>query len=464
MLTAQTEEKMRQLVSRANDSAVLAGFGTVLNSVQGLQQRLGGFSFDSISKAEEATQTLILRLSDVERRLYRLADIQRLMTTVRKQLTQAATQSIELPNLQVLDNPARVHAIVQTNNLIRFPRANKTLKEIGRSFSPAPVLKFNQVDSDKTGTNSATVKQAETNDDAGETPTLESQAAAASQLATEKTLAMHSATRPLANLQPALPEEQPALNEDWPLIATDERVGSLEFPPKEIEVDGAAAVAGTEEKQPTAVVVTGESSTEELPLPEMEGLSRDSANFDQRLLDDLIKNYGEFVVSPNLPIPIAEPPANPSRQSHVPVAGSGVQTPETKSKTRNVPSVRKEGELDRELKKLIKNYGEYDLYSRQSPINLKTGGIAAFLLLAALFCGFYFFYSPKSASPDGTQSDGRSSSDAPKIATGSSKDAGDHGEKALASPDTAREQSHRTPEAGEPQSRTKKDTVEQNQQ
>jgi len=66
---------------------------------------------------------------------------------------------------------------------------------------------------------------------------------------------------------------------------------------------------------------------------------------------------------------------------------------------RNLPAQRKDGELDLKLKKLIKDYGEYDLYSRQSPINLKTGVVAAFLILALAFSGFYFFSSRTSAKP-----------------------------------------------------------------
>ena len=60
------------------------------------------------------------------------------------------------------------------------------------------------------------------------------------------------------------------------------------------------------------------------------------------------------------------------------------------------PLQRKDGELDRKLKKLIKDYGEYDLYSRQTPLKLKTGVIAAFLVLSLVFSGFYFFSTPKS--------------------------------------------------------------------
>ena len=59
-----------------------------------------------------------------------------------------------------------------------------------------------------------------------------------------------------------------------------------------------------------------------------------------------------------------------------------------------VPSVRSHGELDRQLKKLVKDYGEYDKYSHQSSLTLKKSGIAAFVVLALVLAAVYFFRSP----------------------------------------------------------------------
>ena len=54
----------------------------------------------------------------------------------------------------------------------------------------------------------------------------------------------------------------------------------------------------------------------------------------------------------------------------------------------------KQGEIDRQLKSIIKDYGEYDLYQRHNPLNLKVAGIVAFALLALVLGGFYFLKSP----------------------------------------------------------------------
>jgi hypothetical protein len=57
-------------------------------------------------------------------------------------------------------------------------------------------------------------------------------------------------------------------------------------------------------------------------------------------------------------------------------------------------------EIDRELKNIIKNYGEYDLYShRKATIDFKTAAIAALAVLGLLLGGFYIFKSPSGSAP-----------------------------------------------------------------
>jgi hypothetical protein len=122
----------------------------------------------------------------------------------------------------------------------------------------------------------------------------------------------------------------------------------------------------------------------------------EEADFDRRLLDDLIKNYGEFSIIPSSSqgAKVHQEPKNEKSistpRTDPPIAVAPANQP-------TFPLQRKDGELDRKLKKLIKDYGEYDLYSRQTPLKLKTGVIAAFLVLSLLFAAFYFFSSPKSA-------------------------------------------------------------------
>ncbi|MGH7826166.1 MAG: hypothetical protein ACREQ7_13455, partial [Candidatus Binatia bacterium] len=77
-----------------------------------------------------------------------------------------------------------------------------------------------------------------------------------------------------------------------------------------------------------------------------------------------------------------------------------------------LPGARKDGDLDRKLKKLIKDYGEYDLYSDQTSKKYRAGVIAALVIIGVVFGGIYFFFpsrneaviNPSSSSP-GIQSD-----------------------------------------------------------
>ena len=55
--------------------------------------------------------------------------------------------------------------------------------------------------------------------------------------------------------------------------------------------------------------------------------------------------------------------------------------------------------LDRQLKSIIKDYGEYDLYSHRKTINVKTTVIAAVTGLALVLGGFYLFKAPSSPTP-----------------------------------------------------------------
>jgi hypothetical protein len=96
--------------------------------------------------------------------------------------------------------------------------------------------------------------------------------------------------------------------------------------------------------------------------------------------------------------------------------------------------LKKEGDIDRELKKIIKDYGEYDIYSRQNPINLKFAAIGAFLLVTAVFFGFYFLSSSKSqeaSSPPAAVESGSTTWDENRSVIGEPKRPATSNEKTL---------------------------------
>ncbi|MEO6163873.1 MAG: hypothetical protein ABIP88_07025, partial [Candidatus Binatia bacterium] len=128
------------------------------------------------------------------------------------------------------------------------------------------------------------------------------------------------------------------------------------------------------------------------PVDASKALVPANENFDLRLLDDLVSNYGEFAANPNLPATIEKK----EFQSCEPAASAAEEfQPEQPSPVEaSAPLVKKNGDLDRQLKKLIKDYGEYDIYADKPTTNIKKAGILAFVVLALVFGVIYFFKAP----------------------------------------------------------------------
>jgi hypothetical protein len=160
-------------------------------------------------------------------------------------------------------------------------------------------------------------------------------------------------------------------------------------------------------------------------------LARGKSDFDQRLLDDLIKAYGDFATTPNLPASARAPEPGASSKiktervdlpaptievitanadsakaigaptPKAEVASSNpaeivsiLQTESVKQAEDNAKSLTKHVEIDRQLKSIIKDYGEYDLYPRNNSLNVKVAGMVAFALLGLVLALFYLFKTP----------------------------------------------------------------------
>jgi hypothetical protein len=389
MLTAPKDEKKAPAVTAAANAPALAGLSEVLNSVQGLQQRLGDFSFDEVSKADEKAKTLILRLAELQRKLGSLANIHRFVIAARTEASQASTESADLSKLK---------AIIHASEPTRFPGANNGANENGDHQSLAAVSPASQSDTSKTDISTGSPLTA-TAIDGDET----------------REPAIATSTQPLSSS---------SSKEDFPGITAAESSARSEIPLQNAATDSRGS-------QAKALVLT-------------------SSDFDQQLLDDLIKNYGEFATSPNLPATCEPPSATPHKSTDRSTI-RGFQPEEAESVKRNVPGLKKEGELDQKLKKLIKDYGEYDLYSRKSPIALKTGVIIAFLLLGVIFTGYYFFSAPKSAGSPDVASDGKSTSSSSTGAIETSKEAERNGRKTVSNRNAASTDSHATLETADKQ-------------
>jgi hypothetical protein len=427
MLSAPKEEKRLKVVSSTSNTPNLAGFGKVLNSIQGLQQRLDDFSVDDISEATEKARTLAVRLSELQRQLANLTAINESIATVRTAVDHAANETRELTKLEGLDRPLQLQAIAQASNLIRFPRVMKAAKDGPRVSSVNFIVTDSRINTSKAEASTPTANPAEPDKNPSErlqTSQIETLSASP-----DETVVGLDATESPTNTASAqvqeTREEPPARSEQ---VSQSDTV-KVHNPTLQTEASATPVPQPMFESLETAI----EKQTE-APVST-------SADFDQRLLDDLIKNYGEFAASPNLPASI-KPAAKSKREAEH--AESKARVGEFTKK--NLPAVKKEGELDRQLKKLIKDYGEYDLYSQQSPVNLKNGVIAAVLLLALVFSGFYFFSAPK--APPRNAAANQSTSDSSN-GTASPVKADSSGGKSLSNENKGPAELRRAGEAGE---------------
>ncbi|MBI2364688.1 MAG: hypothetical protein HYV01_06735 [Deltaproteobacteria bacterium] len=426
MLNAQNKEKLAPSISPVGEAAATS-FGMVLNSVQGLQQRLEDFSVNEISEAEALARTLISRLTELAKKLDRLTEVQRSVAAAQRSATQASIEKIEIPNLKVLENSLPIHAIVQASNLIPFPRPKKALSEIGENSLPTTAPIIDQPESLKSAGDRSADNREKTNDFDLENQSRNLEEAVAPELASGQMFGTHPAGTEAPILPVAMPIDSAVPQEDFPSRASEEELASSEI--SKIFAEDFTQLPANEATELLATAPTFEFAKNEESAAGAKGEEAASAAFDQRLLDELIKNYGEFA-SPATSTPV-EPPTTPSRPARAQAVHRELRMHEPESLEQSVPSVRKNGQLDRELKKIIKDYGEVDLYSRQSSINLRTAGIAAFLLLGALVAGFYFFYSPNTASV-GDAPKTPSTAAQSQIESGSSKESTDKREESSA--------------------------------
>jgi hypothetical protein len=454
MLTAQNKKTPSLDDTSHSSISTIGGFGKVLNSIQGLQQRLNDFSVDDINKAEANAHTLIQRLSSLLHKLNSLGELKHSQNTVRNLLGQIPETDYDLIGPDSLEKHPRLHAIVKASKLIRLHRLLKAAKESADSisFDPeagqlefgAPVPPFFKTGQDVLASSTfnnesvslvpisprETPQNSESLREVVETPLLSepelSPPVFQKLQKVDDGVELNRANVTLSTLT-AYPGHEASLiaprlatiettKASLPEDVNDELSESIES----LNIEDQVFVIGTAEpnwhRAEAPFIAASQEHTEEpwnkVSRPESKGSQATRPNqntpgnldnprsttfvksdFDERLLNNLIESYGEFVASPAI-----------SRSAEMPVsleanfvAGQTVPSVEkltSKAMEVSVPSVKRDGELDRQLKKIIKDYGEYDLYSNQGSMNLKKGGIAAFAVLGLVLGGVYFFRKP----------------------------------------------------------------------
>ena len=384
MLSAKQDENRLESTVPKISSPGGGSVGKVVTSIQGLQQRLNDYSLEEVSAAENRSRTLMLGLLNLQSRVGSLVTIKRSMSVVYEAL-KTTSEDIKLSVIETSGKPIKLHDIIQASNLIRFPTLKRTSHQTPRhtisNASPSETL--------------AGSKHAPKS-----TKEVSSESSAANHHETADSPNEPAFVFDATNIEAA--SGIPSVDFSWDKDSDSNKTTSDHIR-YEQEVQTIALQSAPEKLNNPELELSAPEFVQELPVAEKSDTPISTAlvptggDFDQRLLDDLIKNYGEFFSSSN-------PPSKVGPQENVETVESrskpnfpekpAVET--ANNNTARTSPLKKEGDIDRELKKIIKDYGEYDIYSRHNRINIKFAAIGAFLLVVAVISGFYLLSSSKS--------------------------------------------------------------------
>ena len=444
MLTAQKENNQLKTRPAAQRPSTVRSFDRVVNSIDGLRERIQGFTLEEVSEVEERLRAMSTRLGELRQMLTVLSEMKLQISRLQNVVQQAEAESLKQNRLVTQVEPIPAQAIAQVVNLLKLRQVIRLLKSANNvsgvstsldAQSTQPVL-MEHVEF-------VPEQQKREPEFAAALPAIQPELPAISNEDTA-VVGADALEEPEALIHPAsaamdFEPNEPFLNEPTDTIFLDDSTANIYA--REMDAEFAETSDQPRPNHATALIDTnsemdkvifeefkGTGTMEvHLAIPEAETLettvqthavASEEADFDQRLLDDLIKDYGEFTILPSS-TPKGEAKKEPKPEPTMATPRVNASATVNPARQENLPAQRKDGELDRKLKKLIKDYGEYDLYSRQSPIKLKMGVVIAFLLMTLVFSGFYFFSSSKSAVPPSasTASQPKSSSDAPSKET-----------------------------------------------
>lgn len=424
MFTAENRKSLAPVDLAASPMTSPGGFGKVLSSVQGLQQRLNDFSFEEVSEIETNANSLIQGLSRLQIKLAWLVTLKLALLKSKELIDEAPETDYDLIGPDSLAKHPGLHAIVNADKLIRLHRALQIAKESAESISltprkSTPSLTANPVTKNRTeygeiqpqhptdleflSAPSSAQKTSETTDDHTETFD-EGDKPLFNDLSTGEGSFAGVSDRPITPFAPAREKEidsekeRPPIQEaQAPTVVQPATQRVLEEVTPKISFPIESSTNRAQSLKPPADA--GRDSTK-LKMP-------DASDFDQHLLDELIQNYGEFVISPEVTTS-PEESFRPEPNFVAPTPPLAVERIVTEREPQRAAGILKHGEIDLQLKKIIKDYGEKDLYSHHKSTKLKKGGIIACILLGLLACGFYYFGTPAKTLKPADDSSSRS--------------------------------------------------------
>ncbi len=444
------------------NASAASGFGKVLGSIQGLQQRLGDFSYGEVSIAEAKIKMLVKQLTLLRGSLNNLVQLKLGVDEINRSVSEIALASFDQVQLDSLEKHPQLHAILQASKLVRLQPLMKG-DLAGPGVVPQETETADPYDRPlgaKEAESKTTVERTQPIDkkQLAEAVGLTSGASGDPRVGDRSSVGRHTIAAK-TNEKTSPEQEQPSLtipNEkiaaspddqvsgqpnDWSfdlheaaLTASETLTAPInfEFPPETVEdqehlskrfsktklphTDPAptATITQTPRNKPRAIESKAVVAAQAIPakpspeksetrLDESKALVPANHDFDQRLLEAVIKDYGDFAVTPNLPATL-ETPVKTEPVTDELAKTTTAEFAQSAAAERKVLNVQKSGDLDRQLKKIIKDYGEYDIYQRKSVVNFKTGGIVAFAVLGLVLAVLYLFTAPSAVSTPQTGS------------------------------------------------------------
>jgi hypothetical protein len=404
----------------ANHSAILSA-GKVVDSVHDLRQRLQGLQdidLDQITKAVERLSELRTHLLTLQRAMWVVSELSACQAKV-LQAQNEVTHELNRLKVKILETLSRLSSKEKTDRLVAIrnrqkgPAGTGDKPSVGNSQSPTildlqiPELESTaQLEADQTVQPTHEIQQrAETFPPAGDViPPYHDHDVVADIPASDSNPLPDEPTFGSGNEPPDFGFLKNASGSSLDFDFTDEVLESN----KSDTLDESHELLSRH---------VSTASSQNVP-----SAAADTFDFDKKLLDDLIKNYGEFAVSPDLPS--TGELSNRSEKPERPSTSRVTDEPEV-TINRSVPANQNHGEFDRKLKKLIKDYGQVDLYSQNSSAKTKFRALGAFVVLGAVLSGIYYFSAPKSSvvpNSAATQSQASTGSEEPVIDSSASID------------------------------------------
>ena len=121
MLPAKKQEARPETPQNSPVSSTM-GFGKVLTSIQGLQQRLEDFSVEDVVRTEGNAKSLVLELSQLQIKLETLAALKQFVASANLLISEIPEENFEQIAPDGLENHPQLHAIIQASKLIRLHR------------------------------------------------------------------------------------------------------------------------------------------------------------------------------------------------------------------------------------------------------------------------------------------------------------------------------------------------------